>query len=171
VGNGQRFRRTFLKPFRQNPTERASIRGVQKGSWTDESSAETLDTKRIHLDVTDPGSEIKEREAAKPSCPKPPEPKNGRRPIVKMILQWNEKERIKRAILDWGVSIPVLSKQWALKNQVPIFQREKRRIIENFAGITHADIRLTYSYPLRLQHRKHFLVESCEIIIKTWSAS
>jgi hypothetical protein len=136
-----------------------------------------LDTKQIRLDVTDPGLEIKEREAAKPSCPKPPKPKNGRRPIVKMILRWNEKERIIRALLDWGASIPVLSKQWAIKNQVPTFQREKRLMIETFAGSTHADIGLTYSYPLRLQHRKHFSVESfeitptdleCDVILPFW---
>jgi hypothetical protein len=95
----------------QNPTAQASISGVQKRLQTEESSAKILDTKRIRLDVTDLGLEIKEGEAAKPSYPKPPEPKNGRRPIVKMILRWNEKERIIRALLDWGASIPLLSKQ------------------------------------------------------------
>jgi hypothetical protein len=59
-----------------------------------------MDTKRIRLDVSDTGLEIREREAAKRSCPKPPEPKNGRRPILKMILRWNKKERIVRALLD-----------------------------------------------------------------------
>jgi hypothetical protein len=125
----------------------------------------------------DPGLEIKEREAAKPSCPKAPEPRNGRRPIVNMILRWNEMERIIRARLDWGASIPALSKQWAIKNQVPTFQRGKRLMIENFARSTHTDIGLTYSYPLRLQHRKHFSVESfeitptdseCDVILPFW---
>jgi hypothetical protein len=110
LGNRHRFRGRFLKPFGPNPTEWASISGVQKKRQTEDSSAETSDTKRIRLDVTDPGLEIKEREAAKPSCPKPPEPKNRRRPIVKMILRWNEKERIIRAVLDWGACIPILSK-------------------------------------------------------------
>jgi hypothetical protein len=122
LGNGHRFRGGFLKLFGQNPTERASISGIPKIRRTEESSAETLDTKRIRLDVRDLGLEIKEREAGKPSCPKPPEPKNGRRPIVKMILRWNETERIIRALLDWGASITVLSKQWAIKNQAPTFQ-------------------------------------------------
>jgi hypothetical protein len=63
LGNGHRFRRGFLKPFGQNPTKWASISRVQKRRRTEESSAETLDTKRIRLDVTDPGLEIKEREA------------------------------------------------------------------------------------------------------------
>jgi hypothetical protein len=114
--NRHRFRGGFLKPFEQNPTEWANISRVQKRHRTEESSAETLDTKQIRLDVTDQGLEIKEGEAAKPSCPKPPEPKNGTRLIVNMILRWNEKERIIRAFLDWGASIPVLSKQWAIKN-------------------------------------------------------
>jgi hypothetical protein len=58
-----------------------------------------------------------------------------------------------------------------------MFQREKRLMIENFAGSTHADIGLTYSDPLRLQHRKHFSVESfeitpidseCDVILPFW---
>jgi hypothetical protein len=36
-------------------------------------------------------------------------------------------------------------------------------MIENFAASTHANIGLKYSYPLQLQHRKHFSVESFEI--------
>jgi hypothetical protein len=98
-GNGHRFRGGFLQPCGQNADERASISGVQKRCRTKELSAKILDKKRIRLDVMDPGLEIKEREAAKPSCPQHPEPKNGRRPTVKMILRWNEKERIVRALL------------------------------------------------------------------------
>jgi hypothetical protein len=124
VGNGHRFRGGFLKLFRQNPTEWASISRVKKRFRDEESSAKTLDTNRIRLSVMDLGLEIKEREAAKPSCPKVPEPKNTRRLIVKMILRWNEKERIIRALLDWGAFIHGLDKQWAIKNQVPVFQRE-----------------------------------------------
>jgi hypothetical protein len=57
-----------------------------KRHWTEESSVETFDTKRIHLDVTDRCLEIREWEAAKHSCPKFREHKNGRRLIVEMIL-------------------------------------------------------------------------------------
>jgi hypothetical protein len=177
LGNGHRFRGKFLTLFAQNPTGWASIGGVQKRRRTEESSAETPDTKQIHLDGTDLGLGIKEREATRPSCPKPHEPKNRRRVIVKIILRWNEKERIIRALLDWGTSIPVLSKQRAIKNQVNTFQRQKRLMIENFAGSTLADIGLTDSYPLRLQHRKHCSVEwfeitptdsECDMILRFW---
>jgi hypothetical protein len=60
LGNLNTFREGFLKPGRHNPTERASISGIQNRRWTEESSAETLDTNQICLDMTDPGFEIKE---------------------------------------------------------------------------------------------------------------
>jgi hypothetical protein len=50
-------------------------------------------------------------------------------------------------------------------------------MIENITGSTHADIGLTYSYLLRLQHRKHFSVEffeltptdsECDVIVPFW---
>jgi hypothetical protein len=113
--------------------------------------------------MTDPGLDIKEREVAKHRYPKPPEPKSGRQPLVKMILRSNETKQIIQAHLDWGGSIPVLSKQWGIKNQVPTFQREIQLMIAHLGGSTHADIGRAYSYRLRLQHRNHFLVESFEI--------
>jgi hypothetical protein len=50
-------------------------------------------------------------------------------------------------------------------------------MIENFVGSTHADKGLIYSYPRRLQDRKHFSVESfeitptaleCDVILPFW---
>jgi hypothetical protein len=50
-------------------------------------------------------------------------------------------------------------------------------MIENFTRSTYADIGLTYSNPLRLQHRKHYSVESfeisptdleCDVILPFW---
>jgi hypothetical protein len=86
-GNRHRFRRGSSKAFGQNPTERARISGIKKTRWTEKSSVDTSDTHRIGIDVTNLDFEIQEREAAKPRWPKPTEPMNGRRPIVKMILR------------------------------------------------------------------------------------
>jgi hypothetical protein len=49
------------------------------------------------------------------------------------------------------------------KKPSPNVPQREQLMIENLAGSTHADIGLTYSYRLRLQHRKHFLEESFEI--------
>jgi hypothetical protein len=108
---------------------------------------------------------------------KPPESQIGTRPIVNMILRWNNKERLCRVLLDWGASILVLNVTWATRNKVPTFEREKRLQIESFTGKTETDIGKTYTYPMRLQHRKHFSVESfyitpmkpeCDVILPFW---
>jgi hypothetical protein len=94
-----------------------------------------------------------------------------------MILRWNNKERLCRVLLDWGASIPVLNVTWATRNKVPTFEREKPLQIESFTGKTETDIGKTYTYPMRLQHRKHFSVESfyitpmepeCDVILPFW---
>jgi hypothetical protein len=77
-----------------------------------------------------------------------------------MILPWNNKERLCRVLLDWGSSIPVLNVTWATRNKVPTIEREKPLQIESLTGKTETDTGKTYTYPMRLQHRKHFLVES-----------
>jgi hypothetical protein len=161
LGNGYRFGGGFLKPFGTDPTGRVSTSRVRKRYRTEESSAETLEDNRIFLDITDPGS--KDEMATKPSCIKPPEPKIGRRPIVKMILRWNNKERLVRALLDWGATLPLLSKEWAIKINVLTYKCDRQLIIENFSGKAEPEIGKAYSYPLRLQHRKQYSVESFEI--------
>jgi hypothetical protein len=66
LGNGYRFKGGFLNRFGKNPTERVITSGVRKRCRTEESSVETLDNKRIPLEVTDPSS--KDQVAAQPSC-------------------------------------------------------------------------------------------------------
>jgi hypothetical protein len=63
------------------------------------------------------------------------------------------------------------------RNKVPTFEREKPLQIESFTGKTETDIGKTYTYPMRLQHRKHFSVElfyitpmepECDVILPFW---
>jgi hypothetical protein len=63
------------------------------------------------------------------------------------------------------------------RNEVPTFEREKPLQIESFTGKTETDIGNPYTYPMRLQHRQHFSVESfyitpmepgCDIILPFW---
>jgi hypothetical protein len=100
---------------------------------------------------------------AQPSCPTPPEPKSGGRQVIKMILKNNEKESVIRVLLDCGATIPILNKKWALRNNIPTFERTEPKVVESFAGKIEPEIRLAYTYPVRLQHRKLFSVESFEI--------
>jgi hypothetical protein len=77
----------------------------------------------------------------------------------------------------WGASIPVLNITWATTNGVPTFERKKPLQVESFTGKAETDIGKTYTYAMRLQHRKHFSVESfyispmepeCDVILPFW---
>jgi hypothetical protein len=80
-----------------------------------------------------------------------------------MILKNNEQEYLVRVLLDFGASIPILNKSWAQNHKIPTSRQAKPRLVENFAGKIEPEIGLAYTYPVRLQHRKHFSVESFEI--------
>jgi hypothetical protein len=101
--------------------------------------------------------------ATKPGCPKPPEPKGGRREIIKMILKNNEQEYLVWVLLDFGARIPILKKSWAQKHKIPTSRRAEPRLVENFASKIELHIGLANTYPVRLKHTKHICVESCEI--------
>jgi hypothetical protein len=124
------------------------------------------DNKRIRHEILNQDSQTK-----------PSEPRIGTRLIVNIILRWNNKARLCRVLLDWGVSIPIQNVTWATRNKVPTFEREKPLQIESLTGKTETDIGKTYTYPMRLQHRKHVSVESfyitpmepdCDVILPFW---
>jgi hypothetical protein len=66
-------------------------------------------------------------------------------------------------VLDCGTTIPILNKKWALRNNIPTFERTEPKVGENLAGKIEPDIGLAYTSQVRLQYRKHFSVESFEI--------
>jgi hypothetical protein len=56
-----------------------------------------------------------------------------------------------------------LDSTWARQNNMPIYQREMPRLIENFTGKIESEFGHSFTYPMRLQHRKHFSMDSFEI--------
>jgi hypothetical protein len=66
-------------------------------------------------------------------------------------------------LLDFGASIPILNRSWAHHHTISTYRRAEPRLIENFSRKIEPEIALAYPYPVRIQHRKHFSVESFEI--------
>jgi hypothetical protein len=107
----------------------------------------------------------------------PPKPRTGRRPIVRMMFRWNGTERLCRVLLDWRASVPILDGTWARKNNVPIYQHEIPRLIENFTRKIKNEFGHSFTYPMRLQHRQHFSMDlfeigpmscDCDVILPFW---
>ena len=49
-------------------------------------------------------------------------------------------------MLDMGLSIPVLNKDWAKKHQIPILRQAKPRPVENFADKIEPEIGTYYCH-------------------------
>jgi hypothetical protein len=80
-----------------------------------------------------------------------------------MILKNNEEEHVIRVLLDYRATILLLNKSWAQHRKISTFQKNEPKVVGNFVGKIEPDIGLVYTYPLRLQHQKHFSVDSFEI--------
>jgi hypothetical protein len=119
----------------------------------EEPSAGTIDIKRrCHsLEPSAVLSETGSEAAAQPSNPKPPKSENRRRQIVRMILKNNEEEDLVVVLLDCEATIPLLNKLWAQKRQILIFKQTEPKIVENFTAKIEPNIRLVYTFILRLQ--------------------
>jgi hypothetical protein len=108
--------------------------------------------KRICIDITDPGSQaLRTLEAAKASCPNPPKLKI-RRVIVRLFLRWNNTDRLRIALLDWGVSIPIQNHIWATRNDASIFKPSQQLTIQSLIGQAETDIGEAHTYPFRPQY-------------------
>jgi hypothetical protein len=106
---------------------------------------------------------ITENSSTIPNTIIPPEPINGPWQIIRIIFQWNDTQRLCRVLLDWGASVPILNDKWARRNGTPIYKRATPRTIEHFTGTVEASMGHACSYPLRIQHRNHYSVDSFEI--------
>jgi hypothetical protein len=151
LGNKLRRRGGFLDASRKALVRREQISGVRslKRTRADEPRAGTSDIKRKRHNIEPspvlPNSSVV---AAKPSCPKPPEPKSGGRQVIKMILKNNEKESVIRVLLDCGAIILILNKKWVLRNNIPMFERTEPKVVENFPGKIDPEIGLAYTNPV-----------------------
>jgi hypothetical protein len=82
-----------------------------KRTRADEPSAGMSDIKRRRQAIElSPVLQSGSVAAAKSSYPKPPEPKSGRRQVIKMIWRNNGKEDLLGVLLDFGATIPILNK-------------------------------------------------------------
>jgi hypothetical protein len=59
-------------------------------------------------------------------------------------------------LLDFGVWIPIHNQSWAQNYNIPTYTLATQRLVETFGGKIEPEIRLTYTYPVRRQHSKHF---------------
>jgi hypothetical protein len=80
-----------------------------------------------------------------------------------MILKNSEKEYLVWVLLDFEASIPILNKSWAQNHKIPTSRQAESRLVKNLAAKIEPEIRLACTYPVRLQHRGSFSVESFEI--------
>jgi hypothetical protein len=67
-------------------------------------------------------------------------------------------------LLNCGATIPILKRSWAERKNILTFNRAEPKVAENFGGKIESEIGLAYTYPVRVQYRKHFSVESFEIV-------
>ncbi len=93
----------------------------------------------------------------------PPPPKAGHVPIVDMILHWDGNQAVVRTLLDSGSTIPLLSRTWAELLPVPIAGRSEAQRVNDFAGEAVEGAGKYYTFPMTLQCRKHYSIESFEI--------
>ena len=106
-----------------------------------------------------------------------PFPKSGPVPVIVMILYFGEQERTVRALLDTGSTVPLLSLSMVEQYQIPIAERETKRMMQDYAGQEVPGAGEFFTSPLLLQHRHHFsrlsfevapLAGDYDIIIPRW---
>ena len=73
-----------------------------------------------------------------------------------MIIHFKEQEQSIRVLQDTGSTVPILSAQFTLEQQVPVAEREIKRTIQNYAGQDVEGAGALFTSPLLLQHRQHF---------------
>ena len=94
------------------------------------------------------------------------EPYYGNRPIVPMILEWEEDGShclTVNVLLDTGCTTPLLSQARADLFRIPRVHREEKVGLCNFAGELVKGVGEAYLVPLLLRHKQHYTKEVFEI--------
>jgi len=91
------------------------------------------------------------------------EPHCGKRPIVRMILQWVNQERWVKVLLITGCSVLLISKRLVHSQNIPRKQREKPAPLQNCSGEEVQGSGEEVTNTLTLQHRRHFSRETFEV--------
>jgi hypothetical protein len=96
----------------------------------------------------------------------PPLPRAGNVPVVNMLIHWganDEQSEVIRVLLDSGSTIPLLSLSWVKPLTIPIARRKHPKRVEDFAGNPVQGAGEYYTFPLLLQHRRHFTRQTFEV--------
>jgi len=89
--------------------------------------------------------------------------KRSNRPIISMILHWNESQHPVKVLLDTGCSVTLINQQTIERLGIQTKMHKNPRIIENFTGEIVKGAGQSYMGTMRLQHRKHFSKETFEV--------
>ena len=112
---------------------------------------------------TEAGERLIRRARTYPYGRGPQLPRAGPVPVVDMILHWGKDEVLVEVLLDSGSNVPLLSLKPAKSLSIPLAGREQARRVDNFAGQAVPGGVKYYSYPLTLQCKSHYSIESFEI--------
>jgi hypothetical protein len=90
-------------------------------------------------------------------------PKSGGRPITTMMVHLGQKSWQAQVLLDTGYTIPLMNREFAGRNQIPLLKHDQVTPLYNFTGDIVAEAGQFFTRPVILQHRKHFTNETFEI--------
>ena len=111
---------------------------------------------------TDAGERLIKHARTYPFGRGPPLPRTGQVPVVDMILHCGEDEALVKVLLDFGSTIPLLSLKLAESLSIPLAGRVQARRVDNFTSKV-PEAGKYYSYPLTLQCKSHYSIESFEV--------
>jgi len=89
--------------------------------------------------------------------------KKNDRPIISMMLRWNESQHPVKVLLDTGCSVTLINQQTIERLGIRTKTHKNPRTIENFTGEVVGGVGQSYTRIMRLQHRKHFSEETFKV--------
>jgi len=91
------------------------------------------------------------------------ERKKNDRPIISMMLHWNQSQHPVKALLDTGGSVPLINQRTIEQLAIQTKTYKNPGTIENFSGEVVKGARQSYTGIMCLQHQKHFSKETFEV--------
>ena len=128
-----------------------------------EPSAGTNQSREGHQEDVSPSKKTATKKFNVKSSEQLPLPNRGPILVITMIIYFREQEQSIRVLLDTGSTVPILSAQFTLEQQVPVAEREIKRTIQDYAGQDVEGAGALFTAPLLLQHRHHCSRVSFEV--------
>ena len=92
-----------------------------------------------------------------------PFPKTGKVPVLTTVLHFLNKQETVRVLLDTGSTLPIISDNWAIRHELPVAKRQKRKPVQDYAGREVEGLGKYFTSPLILQYMTNFTKDSYEI--------